>query len=36
MSEEEQLKYVLPKEEKEKRYEWGFCRYLWEAHPIEL
>jgi 5'-3' exonuclease len=34
ISEEDQLKYVLPKEKEKKEMKHAYCRYIWEAHPL--
>src|SRR6056300_21467 len=34
LSEGEALKYVMPPENPKGRFEWAFCRYFWECHPL--
>jgi 5'-3' exonuclease len=34
LSEKEALKYVMPPENVSGPFEWAFCRYFWECHPL--
>lgn len=34
LSEPEALKYVMPPDNPSGPFEWAFCRYFWECHPL--
>ena len=34
LSEAEALKYVMPPDNPSGPFEWAFCRYFWECHPL--
>ena len=34
LSEKEALKYVMPPENVSGPFEWAYCRYFWECHPL--
>jgi len=34
LSEAETLKYVMPPENPSGPFEWAFCKYFWECHPL--
>ena len=34
LSEKEALKYVMPPEDVSGPFEWAFCKYFWECHPL--
>ena len=36
LSESEALKYVMPPDNPSGPFEWAFCRYFWECHPLYL
>ena len=34
LNEQEALKYVMPPEDVSGPFEWAFCKYFWECHPL--
>lgn len=34
LNEKEALKYVMPPEDVSGPFEWAFCKYFWECHPL--